>query len=139
MIEEVAKVLRRGRRFLVTCHLNPDGDAVGSMLAMVHLLRANGHEALAFHSEPVPGPYRFLAGARDVIDDIDAPGPFDALIVVDVGERERIPASLPEPAEHATVVVIDHHQHHGAYGDVVWRQKAAAVGEMIVELARHLG
>lgn len=139
MIEELAKVLQEGRRFLVTCHLNPDGDAIGSMLAMAHLLWANGYEAVAFHSDPVPGPYRFLAGADAVTGDVNLPGPFDTLIVVDVGERDRIPAILPATAEEAKVIVIDHHQQHGDFGDVVWRRKAAAVGEMIVELARHIG
>jgi phosphoesterase RecJ-like protein len=139
MIEDVAKTLTDGRRFLVTCHLSPDGDAIGSMLAVVHLLRANGREGVAFHSEPVPGPYRFLAGAGDVVSDPAAVGPFDTLVVVDVGERDRIPEDLPAGADTATVVVIDHHQHHGGYGHRVWRRKASAVGEMVVELARHLG
>lgn len=139
MIEEVAKAFTEGRRFVVTCHLSPDGDAVGSMLAAVHLLRANGRDALAFHSELVPGPYRFLAGADAIASDPAAVGPFDTLVVVDVGERDRIPEVLPPAADTAKVVVIDHHQHHGDYGDAVWRRKASAVGEMIVELARHLG
>ena len=139
MIEEAARALTEGRRFLVTCHLSPDGDAIGSMLAVVHLLRANARDAVAFHSEPVPGPYRFLAGADDVTCDPALPGPFDTLVVVDVGERDRIPEELPAAADGARVLVIDHHQHHGDFGDVLWRRKASAVGEMIVELARHLG
>lgn len=139
MIDRAAAVLRQGQRFVVTCHLNPDGDAIGSMLAAVHLLRDAGKEAIPFHSEPVPGPYRFLPGAEDVTGDLRIEGPFDALVVVDVGERDRIPAQLPKAAEEAEVLVIDHHQTHGDYGDVVWRRRASAVGEMMVELARHLG
>lgn len=138
-MEQVAEALRQGQRFLVTCHLNPDGDAIGSMLSLVHLLRDSGREAIPFHCEPVPGPYAFLARSDEVTDDLELDGDFDALIVVDVGERDRIPADLPEAVDGAQVIVIDHHQHHGDLGDLVWRRRAAAVGEMIVELARHLG
>lgn len=138
MIDKAAEVLVNGQTFIVTTHLNPDGDAIGSMLAMVHLLRAQGKQALAFHSDPVPGPYRFLEGVDEITSDVNTPGPFDVLVVVDVGERERIPEILPTDAEKAKVLVIDHHKQHGDYGDIVWRRKASAVGEMIVELARHL-
>ncbi len=140
MIVQAAAAFEQGQRFLVTSHLNPDGDAIGSMLATVHLLRANGKEALAYHSDPVPGPYAFLAGADEVASDPgEVEGDWDTLVVLDVGERERIAEVLPPGAEEAKVVVVDHHMHHGAYGDVVWRRRASAVGEMIVELARHLG
>jgi bifunctional oligoribonuclease and PAP phosphatase NrnA len=138
MIEGAAEVLRRGQRFVVTSHLNPDGDALGSMLAVVHLLRDNGKEAIPFHCDPVPGPFLFLPGADEVTADLNIPGPFDALVVVDVGERDRVPAKLPVEVEEAKVLVIDHHQQHGDYGDVVWRRRASAVGEMMVELARYL-
>lgn len=140
MIEHAAAGLEQGSRFLVTTHLNPDGDAVGSMLAMVHLLRANGKEAQAFHCDPIPGPYAFLEGVDEVMADPQAvQDEFDTLVVLDVGERERIPPVLPSGVDQASVVVIDHHMHHGDYGDRVWRRKASAVGEMIIELARHLG
>lgn len=139
MIEHAARALEEGNRFLVTAHLNPDGDAIGSMLAMVRLLRDNGKSADAFHSDPLPGPYSFLAGAMELLTDPEeVTETYDTLIVVDVGERERIPAVLPVGVEHARVLVIDHHRHHGDYGDVVWRRLASAVGEMVIELARHL-
>jgi bifunctional oligoribonuclease and PAP phosphatase NrnA len=59
-------------------------------------------------------------------------------VVVDVGERERIPRHLPKVTEDATILVIDHHKNHGDLGDIVWRRPASSVGEMVVELARHL-
>jgi phosphoesterase RecJ-like protein len=141
MIEHAARALEEGRRFLVTSHLNPDGDAVGSMLAMAHLLRDNGKEATTYHSDPMPGPYLFLAGIDEVVSTPELiRGEYDTLVVLDVGERERIPAVLPAGADRARIVVIDHHRHHGDYGDIVWRRPdASAVGEMIAELARFLG
>jgi phosphoesterase RecJ-like protein len=140
MIEAVAEALRQGRRFLVTSHRNPDGDAVASMLAMACLLRDNGRQAVVFHPDPVPGPYAFLVGAADVVHDPAAvTDAFDAVVVLDVGERERIAPVLPERAASGPFVVIDHHLVHGDLGDRVWRRPASAVGEMIVELARHLG
>jgi phosphoesterase RecJ-like protein len=60
-------------------------------------------------------------------------------VIVDVGERERIPQILPSGVGSARVLVIDHHMRHGSYGDVVWRRKASAVGEMLIELARYMG
>ncbi len=139
MIEQAARVLEEGQRFLVTAHLNPDGDAIGSMLGMVRLLRDNGKSADAYHCDPVPGSYAFLSGADEVFSDPDlVTARYDTLVVLDVGERERIPTTLPKGVDQARVLVIDHHRHHGDYGDVVWRRLASAVGEMVIELARFL-
>jgi len=140
VIEAVAEVLVEGRRVLVTSHLNPDGDAIGSMLGMARLLEDNGKEAVLYHSDPVPGPYAFLSGADCVASNpTKVAGDFDAVVVLDVGDRGRIAAELPAGADAAPFIVIDHHKTHGDLGDVVWRRPAAAVGEMLVELARHLG
>jgi phosphoesterase RecJ-like protein len=140
MIEAVAKALLKGHRFLVTSHRNPDGDAIGSMFAMACLLEDNDREAVLFHADPVPGPYRFLPGTdRLILDPSEVSGDFDGVVVLDVGERERIAEILPPSAEEGPFIVIDHHmKHHGDLGDVVWRQPASAVGEMLVELVRHL-
>lgn len=140
MIDDVARALSSGSRFLVTSHKNPDGDAIGSMLGAARLLRDNGKAVAIFHPDPVPGPYLFLSGADEVESDPDAvEGVFDGVVIVDVGERERIADRLPAGADRATFVVVDHHMSHGDLGDVVFRRPASAVGEMLVELGRHLG
>ena len=140
MINAVAEALRSGSRFLVTSHRNPDGDAVGSMLGAARLLADSGREAVVFHPDPIPGPYRFLAGADAVVGSPEeVTGGFEGVVVLDVGERDRIAEVFPAGAAAAPILVIDHHMTHGELGDVVWRRPASAVGEMLVELARHLG
>jgi len=139
MIEKAAEALRGARRALVTSHLNPDGDAIGSILALCGIMKDAGIEAIAFHPDAVPGEYEFLSGADSICHDVGIKGEFDLLVVLDVGERERIAKDLPAGVAQATIVVIDHHAVHGDLGDVVYRRNASSVGEMVIEVARHLG
>jgi phosphoesterase RecJ-like protein len=133
-----AALLEGAERFLITSHLNPDGDAVGSMLALMHLLRDNGKQVTVYHPDPVPGPYRFLAGADEIVADSDMPGEFDLFVVLDVAEPQRVSQKLPPGVKAAKMLVIDHHPPVGDYGDFVWRWPAAAVGQMVAQLGRHL-
>ena len=57
-------IIDAGRRFVVTSHVYPDGDAIGSTLAMLRLLRAMGRSATGVMPSPVPDTYRFLPGAQ---------------------------------------------------------------------------
>ncbi|HID55400.1 TPA: hypothetical protein EYP37_02635 [Candidatus Poribacteria bacterium] len=59
-LNEIADLLRRGDRFLISTHVNPDGDALGSQIALYSLLRDMGKSVEAVNTDPVPRIYRFL-------------------------------------------------------------------------------
>jgi phosphoesterase RecJ-like protein len=136
-IEEVARAIQESQRFLVTSHKNPDGDAVASMLAMGHLLRFLGKEAVIYNPDPVPSNYRFLPGA-DTVNHQPSGEPFDATVILDCSDLDRL-GPLPPPEGLGTVIGIDHHRTLKPLGKAYLLDPAASsVGELIDRLCQHL-
>ncbi len=136
----VAAELDRPRRVLVLTHVRPDGDAVGSGLALASMLRELGHTADVVLDENVPRRYLFLDEADRIRSFGAAKRADDALvIVVDATGPARLGkcAALFEAA--ARTVNIDHHVSNSNFADVNWVDPdAAAVGGMIYRLAREM-
>lgn len=132
----VLERLRVAERLLVTSHVNPDGDAVGSILAMDRLLAALGkHDVTCVLPDPVPRTCAWLPGAGRIVDPDRARPPFDTAVIVDVSARDRIgrAASLLLPDTH--VVVVDHHLVDRPEADTAFVDASyAAVGEIVADL-----
>ncbi|HEX03917.1 MAG TPA: bifunctional oligoribonuclease/PAP phosphatase NrnA, partial [Bacteroidetes bacterium] len=129
--------------FLVTTHQNPDGDAVGSLLAMAHLLRAELDKyVVAVLPDPVAKRYRFLPGLNTLVLPRIAgkQGPFDALVTLDVSSPTRIGGVNDLIKPGMTRINIDHHVTNPRSDDVCWvNTEASATSEMVVDIYRELG
>lgn len=137
---QVVERIRAGRNFLITSHRNPDGDAIGSSLALQGLLRKLGKSARVIVRDPFGKPLRNIPGADAVTiaDRLpnDYPKAYDGLFTMECPDHERtgFPV-LPGP-----VVNIDHHSGNTLYGEVNYVDlDAPAVGEMVMQLNRYLG
>jgi phosphoesterase RecJ-like protein len=134
---QLADEIRKRQRFVITSHVRPDGDAIGSALAMAFALRALGKEArVVFRDEP-PGPLQVFPGvaAIEVTPRVDDPG--DAVIVMESGDLARTGV---EGLDRGFVINIDHHLGNSMYGALNWFDvSAAACGEMVFDLVRELG
>lgn len=112
--KRLTRLIARGRRFVVVSHIYPDGDAVGSSLAMLRLLRAMGKRAVAFLPSPVPPVYRFLDRRGDLRayrkNDEPRLAGADAVMILDSSTDDRLDA-LYEAIKRIRVprVCIDHH------------------------------
>jgi bifunctional oligoribonuclease and PAP phosphatase NrnA len=138
-MEEAATLIRAGRRFLLTCHVQPDADAIGSMLALAEILKALGKEVVLYNRDPVPEMLRFLAGTQQIEREISAGDRFDAMFITDTAARSLLPRKLPSRAVTGPRVLLDHHVAHDDFGDVVVRDvTAAATANLVIELARAL-
>jgi phosphoesterase RecJ-like protein len=136
-INEVLHSIRSHERILVTSHLRPDGDAVGSMLALGFLLRAMGKSPQLVLADPVPVLYRTLPGANTIRGCADLDPHFDTAIVLecDSVERTGISALASYP-----IINIDHHASAKLFGAVNWIDpSASAVAEMVYHLAIAAG
>jgi len=140
-LEDVVRLVRAGRRFLVTGHANPDGDALGSMLATLHGLRALGKEVVAYDHDPAPRRLAFLPGARELVSDAAAlGGPFDATFVHDCGDKHLLGDRFPARPVTGPLVVLDHHASGNDFGELSLRDtSAAAVGVIVARLLEALG
>src|SRR5215213_1802162 len=109
-IEQVAADLRSRDRFLLTAHEGPDGDALGSLLGMHHLLTAMGKDSVMFMAAkefPLPIEYRFLP-LEEVFHEAPADVVDRVLVFLDCGNIERMPVGFLRRDE-AKVLNIDHH------------------------------
>src|SRR4051812_10118821 len=116
-IDEVLSCIRSHDRILVTSHLRPDGDAVGSTLAMAMVLRAMGKKPQVVLADPVPVLYRGLPGADALrcVADLDAQ--IDAAIVLECDSIAR--TGIEALASHL-IVNIDHHASAKLFADINW-------------------
>jgi phosphoesterase RecJ-like protein len=136
-IAAILEVLRRGEKFLVCSHARPDGDAVGSMLAMGMLLRQMGKRAELVTADRVPAIYRGLPGADEIGTVMRVRGPYDAVVLLECDGPER--ARLLG-LEDFMLINIDHHVTGRAYAKVNWIDHgAASVGEMVWRLVKAAG
>lgn len=136
-MEAILEVLRRGERFLVCSHSRPDGDAVGSMLAMGMLLRAMGKRADLVTADRIPSIYRGLPHADDIRTAMRVHGPYDAVILLECDSLER---TRLLGMEAFYLVNIDHHPTGRNFGHLNWiDQKAASVGELVYQLIQAAG
>ncbi|HZS39009.1 MAG TPA: DHH family phosphoesterase [Polyangia bacterium] len=139
-LDDVAALIGRGRRFLCAAHARPDGDALGSMLATAHGLRALGKEVALYDHDLPPERLRFLPGASEVRTTVGANQRFDATFVHDCGDARLLGHRFPPREVTGPIVVLDHHASVKPFGDLVLRDSSAsAVGVIVARLLRRLG
>jgi phosphoesterase RecJ-like protein len=131
--------IRKGKRFLVTCHVRPDADALGSALGLAAVLDALGKECVVYSDGGVPPMLSFLEGMERVVDRVPLGETFDATFVMDAAARELVP-ELPEKNCTGPIVIVDHHAAHDGFGDLAVREiDACATGEVVLRMAHDLG
>ena len=136
-IEAILTVLRSGDRFLVCSHSQPDGDAVGSVLAMGMLLRQMGKQVELVTADRIPAIYRSLPGTDAIRTALRVHGPYDAVILLECDSLARTRMRGLEPF---FAINIDHHATGHEWAHVNWiNRDAASVGEMVYRLVRAAG
>jgi phosphoesterase RecJ-like protein len=132
----VQEILKR-RRFVLTSHVRPDGDAIGSQLAMAYALRHLGREVRIVNRDAAPPPLQVFPGVGDIeiAERVDDPG--DCVIVMESGDLSRTGVA---GLQGGFIINIDHHVGNTMFGAVNWFDlSAAACGEMVFDLVRDLG
>jgi phosphoesterase RecJ-like protein len=138
---DAAIKLKESYRALLTCHRNPDGDAIGSELALAELAEKIGVEPVIVNRDATPANLRMLQGADRIMvaDDLpnDFPEKYDLVITVECPELQRTGF---EGLTNRPILNIDHHPANPAYGVVNYLDdESPAVGEMVWRLFGELG
>jgi len=106
----VVERLRSANSFLIATHAGPDGDALGSMFGLYHLLRGMGKEQIVCAcQDPVPKRYAWLPGVDRVVDESAITGPYDLVVITDVAQLERTGSIADCIGADQDVLVLDHH------------------------------
>ena len=127
-------LIDKSKRILISGHLSPDGDSLGSMIAMARMLTAAGHEAFAAADVNALGKLSFLEGVKDLIPVRKLKRQkFDLFIAVDCSATERMPPEIRPFAEKLPKICIDHHvTNDGTYGDARFVDASASSAAEIV-------
>ncbi len=136
---EILALLQEGEGdFLITSHINPDGDALGSMGAMLYLLEALGKDAYLYNESGVPRRFEWLAFAPRVEKEFPDKKWFCG-IFLDCGDRERAGEKIKD-IECEVIINIDHHPTNTFFGDKNWVDPSlSSVGEMVAYLIKDAG
>jgi bifunctional oligoribonuclease and PAP phosphatase NrnA len=144
-LDTAAELIAGASTVALACHVEPDGDALGSLLGLHHLCLSQGRESVASWPEPfvVAPHYAFLPGLDLCTKPADFPAEPDVMVTFDCGSLDRL-NELAEPARAAArrgrLIVLDHHRTNECYGAVnVVDPTAAATAVVVRRLAAGLG
>ncbi len=136
-LSRVRDTLLQGHSFLLTSHARPDGDSLGSQLALAGALQQLGKQVRIINSDPAPALYAFLPDMSTIEIAAAVEDPFDAVVVLECSTLSR-----PGVAglKGRLLINIDHHADNVMYGDINWHDvSACACAEMVFELIEALG
>lgn len=132
---ELAAQLTQASSVLVVSHLSPDGDAIGSLLAMGAVVDHFARPVVLGIADTLPDLFRFLPGHPRIVR--QAAGPFDLVVALDASDERRLGDLYSQHASGArTIINIDHHATNVRFGTVNWIDpRAAATAELLYQLA----
>ncbi|MGB7972326.1 MAG: bifunctional oligoribonuclease/PAP phosphatase NrnA [Candidatus Deferrimicrobiaceae bacterium] len=138
-LEAICRLFREKNRFLIACHENPEGDAIGSELAIALALRKMGKTVTVLNSDPIPENLVFLPGVDTIVFEADG-STHEVAVVVDCGSPERTGRVRNELRKCSVMVNIDHHATNDAQGDFcLIDPDAPATGILVHRILSALG
>ncbi len=137
-LSQAKKAILQAKTIAISCHMNPDGDAIGSLLSLGLGLKMLGKKVYMLSVDGVPEKYRCLSGAREIKKTIDKK--CDLAISVDCSAKDVLGKNFEKVFMRAKQILeIDHHDFRRPFGDIALIEKnAAAVGEIIFVLLKAL-
>lgn len=138
--EQIIEAIHQSSKIAITSHVVPDGDNVGSSLAMCLALRKLEKQAEFILDDNIPEVYKYLKGAREVqkaasLEALD----FDLVIAMDCGDLERLGA-VKQLAERTRLINIDHHISNTRFGEInLVEVDASATAEIAYKLIKSMG
>ncbi|MBI4823543.1 MAG: bifunctional oligoribonuclease/PAP phosphatase NrnA [Nitrospirae bacterium] len=137
-IKDIASFIKGNDSFVLATHVNPEGDALGSAIALSMALSAIDKKTIVYDRDPVPEFYKFMPGWERVRNSLDGLNTSSMpLILLDCNDPERAGV---ENLTFKHTAVIDHHEVERGFGDIRWIEPSApATGLMVYRLIKELG
>jgi bifunctional oligoribonuclease and PAP phosphatase NrnA len=131
----VKAAIKKFNKFLITSHINPEGDAIGSQVAMASLLKKLGKESVMLDDSPVPNVLRFMKGSEDISKEMPHDFNFQAIIILDSPDLARIGRVKDFIKKDSVIINIDHHISNVNLGKYNWVEPDfSSAGEMVYDL-----
>lgn len=137
-LEAAAEKLLAAQKLLITAHVNPDGDAIGSTLALAAFLRGRGKEAIVMIDDRLPKNLSFLPGYDKIVRPEEGRKSDAELLVILDTSLDRI-GEVEKAAEGLPVLNIDHHISNDGKADFLYNDNRAATAEIVFEIVDRFG
>src|SRR5438270_4521322 len=132
--QDIGQILRDHQRFAILGHVRPDGDALGSQLALALSLQALGKEVRVWNEDGMLEKYSFLPRAELLTHPPSTPEDFDVAIALDTAVQNRLGTTAAAVGQAKLWINIDHHPSNPRYGDLVYIDPTApATGQILFE------
>lgn len=135
----LAKQIRAAKTILIATHLNPDGDGIGSIIALGMGLRQMGKTVVVYTKDDIPKMYHYLPGQEKVAHRLKKSQKFDLSFIVDLGELERVGDEFVQHQHRGVTISLDHHAkgvHNADFNYCL--PKMASSGEVIFKVMKQL-
>ncbi len=139
MMNQIIRHLKNSNHVFLCSHINPDGDAIASVIAMGLSLASLQKEITLYNESPIPAVYRFLPSVKRIVRHIDRQTIYDTAIVLDCGDLHRIGKAASFVSRIPVVINIDHHVSNTSFGDFqLIDSSACASVEIIYRLLKQM-
>ena len=139
-LAQVVDALSRAHTILLTTHVSPDGDGIGSTTGLAGALQSLGKEVTLYSADAIPHKFAFLAKSADFVRTLADDARFDVSVVMDCADLARLGPHFPNAARRGTLLFIDHHATRGQGADIYFNDETSpAVGEIVTRILARLG
>lgn len=138
-MNQIIHHLKNSNNLFLATHTNPDGDAIGSLIAMGLSLEALNKRTTLYNESPIPAVYRFLPFADRIVQYVDKANIYDTAIILDCSDLERIGKAVSMVNKIPIIINIDHHITNTCYGDFqLIKTSACATTEIVYKLMKDM-
>ncbi len=138
--DKIIDVLKSNQTFFLASHAHPDGDGIGSTLALGLVLKKMGKDVVMYNQDGVPSVVDFFVGADQLVTEVSDDASFDVSIMLDCGQPERAGKHFPSKERRGQLLCIDHHVTGGEEADVAYLDDtASSTGELVYNIFRRMG
>jgi phosphoesterase RecJ-like protein len=134
----IKAILSKVKTVLVVCHVDPDADTVGSMIAIEEMLKRLNLDVVMFSADPIPHTYHFLPNVSQIRRAVPDGVVFDVAITVDAGDVKRVGEGVELRKLARTIINIDHHPDNTNYGDINYVEPVSSSAELVYDLCGYL-
>lgn len=136
----ILESLKESSHLLLLTHVRPDGDAIGSLLAMGRALSLMGKKVSLYNESPIPAIFRFLPGIEQIDSDPGNLSDYDTVVTLDCSDLSRVGGVGEKIGEIPTLINIDHHITNTGFGThQLVEDSASSTGEILYGLFNDLG
>ena len=137
-LSELAVKIKGEKKVALFCHVRPDGDCIGSALALANAIKTLGIEAVVVCDDPIPPRFLFLEDAKNVVNNLNIKE-YSALMAIDCADVSRLGSFTEEFLRHKNTYNIDHHISNNHYAKVNYVKDSASNSENILSLIETMG